>query len=104
MRYFCSQGFLTFSLQENSNTVKIVLSSAIFSHCIFHVYDSLYFKCLNPGKERVNELNVLMLKMPGLFCDKSVVTLIYIPFKMSVSSNIEVINIFTQSFYTVYKE
>lgn len=98
MRYFCSQGFLAFSLQESSYRVKIVFSRGIFSHCIYHICDSLHFKCLDPGKKRVDELNVLMLKMPGLVCDKSVVTLIYVSYKVSVSSNTRVINTFTQSF------
>lgn len=39
-----------------------------------------------------------MLKMPVLVRDKSVVTLIYVSYKVSVSSNTAVINIFSQSF------
>lgn len=53
---------------------------------------------LDPGKKRVNELNVLMLKLPGLVRDKSIVTLIYVSYKVSVSSNTGVIKIFSQSF------
>lgn len=36
--------------------------------------------------------------MPGLVRDKSVVTLIYVSYKVSVSSNTGVINTFRQSF------
>lgn len=53
---------------------------------------------LGPGKKRVNELNVLMLKLPVLVHDKSVVTLIYVSYKVSVSSNTGVIKIFSQPF------
>ncbi|TRZ22925.1 hypothetical protein HGM15179_004234 [Zosterops borbonicus] len=43
----------------------------------------LHLKCLYPGKKRVNELRVLMLKMPVLVRDKSVVTLIYVSYKFA---------------------
>lgn len=36
--------------------------------------------------------------MPGLVHDKSVVTLIYVSYKVSISLNTGVINIFTQPF------
>lgn len=75
---FRSQGFLTFGLQENSNIVKTVLRRGISSRCMYNVCDNLHFKWLDPRKKRVNELNVLMLTMPGLVHDKSVVTLIYV--------------------------
>ena len=39
-----------------------------------------------------------MLKMPGLVHDKSTVTLIYVSYRVSVSLNTGIINIFTHSF------